>query len=113
MTKKIVSLGERYFGNNRVGDIISQNKINFISFYTYKRVFQTYNVLYVNENFIFKVLYLSSPEKDFFEKNVKYRFDYIKDLKVESIKDFNEEEADKFLKYCYDRKKSQYIEITC
>ncbi len=91
LCEKNISLGEKYFGPQMfVGDIIFFNVRSF-RVQKYKMGLQTYTFILKNINGIKKIIYIQNLEKDFFSDESEYNIDYVKNLKVECVKNFKKE----------------------
>ena len=102
------SLGEKYFGLKRsVGKLISSNVRTFLV-QKYRKGLQTYTFIVKNIGGIKKIIYIQNLENEFFSNENVYNIDYIKNLKVECVMDFNKEY--KKIKCCRRTLQSKYID---
>ena len=102
------SLGEKYFGLKRsVGKLISSNVRTFLV-QKYRNGLQTYTFIVKNIGGIKKIIYIQNLENEFFSNENVYNIDYIKNLKVECVMDFNKEY--KKIKCCSRTLQSKYID---
>ena len=84
MTENI-SLGKKYFGERIfLGTLIHSNSTS-ICIKKYRMGLQNYTFIRLYINGIKKIVYIQNLENEFFSKENKYNFDYIKGLKVEYI----------------------------
>jgi len=85
------SLGEKYFGLKRsVGKLISSNVRTFLV-QKYRKGLQTYTFIVKNIQGMKKIIYVQNLGNEFFSNESVYNIDYIKNLKVECVMDFNKE----------------------
>lgn len=86
-----IKLGEKYFGPKiLVGELISSNVRTF-HVQQYKMGLQTYTFILKNIQGVKKIIYVQNLGNDFFSNESVYNIDYIKNLKVECVMDFNKE----------------------
>ena len=93
MTDKKLSLGERLIGGPRklVRDIISSG-VNTAIVQKYRMGLQTYTFILKRIKGVQKIIYIQNLENEFFSKENVYDINYIKDLKVEFVKNYTENE---------------------
>jgi hypothetical protein len=95
MSKKL-SLGERLIGGPRklVRDIISPN-VHTAIVQKYRMGLQTYTFIVKRIKGVQKIIYIQNQGEDFFSKENVYDINYIKDLKVEFVKNYTKKEESK------------------
>jgi hypothetical protein len=101
------NLGGIFGQKKMVRDIISFNVRSF-RVQKYKIGLQTFTFILKNINGIKKIIYIQNLEKDFFSEESEYNIDYIKNLKVECVKNFKKEYRK--IRLCSRTFQSKYIE---
>jgi len=86
-----ISLGEKYFGPIMCVRDVIPNTVGNIRVQKYKMGLQNCTFIRVSIDGIKKVIYIQNLENEFFSKESVYDINYIKDLKVECIRNFNQE----------------------
>ena len=86
-----IKLGEKYLGPKiLVGELISSN-VRIFHVQQYKMGLQTYTFILKNIQGVRKIIYVQNLGNDFFSNESVYNINYIKNLKVECVMDFNKE----------------------
>ena len=100
MTGVKISLGERLIGGPRklVGDIFSSN-VETVKVQKYRMGLQTYTFIVKRIKGVRKIIYIEKLENEFFSNENVYDINYIKNLKVECVKNFTKEEHFKIVLY--------------
>jgi hypothetical protein len=102
-----IKLGEKYFGPKiLVGELISSN-VRIFHVQQYKMGLQTYTFILKDFQCAKKIIYIQNLGNDFFSNENVYNINYIKNLKVECVIDFNKEY--KKIRLCSRTLKSKYI----
>jgi hypothetical protein len=89
--RRCINLHKKYFGPiMSVRDVIPYTVGN-IKVQKYRMGLQNYTFIRVSIDGIKKVIYIQNLGNEFFSEESVYDIDYIKDLKVECIRNFNQE----------------------